>query len=798
MTRSRSVHVLTCVLLSALGASVAVPGVCSAQPSSNLPGRITWYPHTYRTADGQMFRTELGRLTVPENRAVAGSKLIEVAFVRFRSTAPTPGPPIILVAGGPGTSGIEMPRGTWSLSMATLLAAGDVIALDQRGVGLSRPTLDCAETLDLPIDVVRTRSTYAEVVREKSRACRAYWQSQGVDLAAYHTEASADDIDAVRAALGADTMTLVGGSYGSHLMLATIRRHGDRVARAVIMGTEGTDHTIKLPSNGQKQLEKIAKAVASNAVVGPLVPDLVALLGSVLNSLAKQPMTVEATDPRNGQKVKVTLGRFDLQLVTAQGLGSSAFIRQLPAVTYDMAHGDFTWLAQEVLRLRGQSIGSAMAFQVDCASGISEERAARIRREAPDTLLGDVLDFPVPDVCDAWVAHDLGPAFRAPVRSAVPVLFFSGTLDGRTPPTNAEEIKAGFPNSFHVIVDNATHSGKEMVFTLPVTKDAAATFLHGGAVTIRAAALPPLEFAKPRTVAAAGQSDLERPDVVDARYGPAARNVLDLWKAPSARPTPVIVYFHGGGFINGGKEAARGIDMLKWALQAGVSFASVSYQYTKDGVHLPTPMLDGARAVQFLRANARAWNLDPKRVAAYGVSAGAGISLWMGFHDDLADPRSADPVTRQSSRLTAVGQINGQVSYDPHVVRALLGPAPESLAMLADIHGVTNIDTPAAHAAFDRSSPLRYLTRDDPPVFTYYRYELGPVPPDGPGYMHNPRFGVTLKERMGGLGIECVFRHLGDYSTEGREAGKAQAQQRGDREMLDFFLRHFGLTRGPA
>jgi acetyl esterase len=294
------------------------------------------------------------------------------------------------------------------------------------------------------------------------------------------------------------------------------------------------------------------------------------------------------------------------------------------------------------------------------------------------------------------------------------------------------------------------------------------------------------------------QPDLQHPDVEDARYGPAARNVLDLWKAPSAKPTPVIVYFHGGGFIAGGKEAARGNDLLKWSLQAGVSFVSVSYQYTKDGVYLPAPMLDGARAIQFLRARAAEWNLDPRRIAAYGVSAGAGISLWIGFHDDLADPKSADPVARQSSRLIAVGQINGQTSYDPHFVRALLGPSPDTIKMLADIHGVTDIDAPAAHAVFNLSSPLTYLTRDDPPVFSYYRYALGPVPPGGAGYIHHPKFGVALKESLDGLGIECVFRHMGDYAKEGPDAAKKQAQQRGDRELLDFFLKHFGMTRGPA
>jgi acetyl esterase len=299
----------------------------------------------------------------------------------------------------------------------------------------------------------------------------------------------------------------------------------------------------------------------------------------------------------------------------------------------------------------------------------------------------------------------------------------------------------------------------------------------------------------PRATLSAGQRDLQQPDVADARYGPAPRNTLDLWKAASARPTPLIVYFHGGGFVNGGKEAARGTDLLKWSLEAGVSFASVSYQYTKDGVVLPAPMQDGARAVQFLRSKSREWNIDPAKVAAYGVSAGAGIALWIAFHDDLADRRSADPVARESSRLTVAGSINGQISYDPHLFLKLLGPSSDGPAMLASIHGVSDIESPEAQRRFDASSPLTFLTRDDPPVFTYYRYELGPVPSGGPGYVHNPKFGVLLKERMDALGIDCVFRHIGDYAKPGSGDAKMLAQQAGDREMLAFFLRHFGRSR---
>jgi pimeloyl-ACP methyl ester carboxylesterase len=459
---------------------------------------LTLFPHVFRFADGHAEAAESGRLTVPENRDARGSRAIDIAFVRFRSTSKHPGPPIFLVEGGPGLSSIDNTRDVMYPLLPILRDAGDVITFDQRGVdGYSRPALNCAQAWDFPLDTVRTRDSLLALARTRSRSCAQFWTSQGVDLAAYHTNASADDIDALRNALGAAKMTLLGGSYGSHLILATVRRHGMRVDRIIMNGVEGPDHTLKLPSNIQQQLENIGRLVAADARMRTLVPDFVGLVRSVLARLQQTPVTIEVSDASSGARVSVVLSAFDLQVITAQGLGSSAFIRRLPAAYYDMSKGDFTWLGQAVLALSRQPFGRAMSSQMDCASGVSEERLARVQREAAETLLGDVADFPLQDVCDAWAKHDLGPQFRAPLESAVPALFISGTIDGRTPVSNAEEIRAGFPNGIHVVVENAGHGDREMLMAATKVPEAISAFLKGQPVALRKAALPPLQFAWP-------------------------------------------------------------------------------------------------------------------------------------------------------------------------------------------------------------------------------------------------------------------------------------------------------------
>jgi len=134
-----------------------------------------------------------------------------------------------------------------------------------------------------------------------------------------------------------------------------------------------------------------------------------------------------------------------------------------------------------------------MSYMMDCASGQTAARRDLIEREAKDTLLGDLFNFPFPDVCTAWNAPDLGDSFRAPVRSDIPVLFISGTLDARTPISNAEEYRKGFSNSTHIIIENAVHSDP-LFLSSPKIKEGMMEFLRGQPVTTTKIAAPPMKF----------------------------------------------------------------------------------------------------------------------------------------------------------------------------------------------------------------------------------------------------------------------------------------------------------------
>jgi pimeloyl-ACP methyl ester carboxylesterase len=471
--------------------SIIVLSSSPTQPQERKPGDLRIEPSVFKAANGETVEAESGVLVVLENRSRPGSRLIELAFMRLKSRNSKPGVPILYLVGGPGGQAIAQVR-MFFPQYSNLLEAGDLILLDQRGTGTSNPNLNCIEKLNYPLDKPLEREELLRMIKEASLACARAWREKGVDLEAYNTLENAADVEALREALKIDRLNLFGTSYGTHLALAVIRRYGAHLNRVILAGIEGPDHTYKLPSQIDQNFAEIAALVKADSKIGNDMPDLLGVIRAIASRLEKEPAAVELPDPATQRKVKIVVGRFDFQLFLAIFPGRVARIKMLPATLDRMMQGDFTALAQFSLAARREPTGSAMSFMMDCSSSASAERWERIKREEKDSLAGAVIDFPFPDVCEAWNAPDLGSAFRSPVESSVPILFISGGLDGRTPASNAEEVRRGFPNSHHLIVENAGHVDATMFTTK--TKEVMVDFLLGKPVTIDKIPAPPLEF----------------------------------------------------------------------------------------------------------------------------------------------------------------------------------------------------------------------------------------------------------------------------------------------------------------
>ena len=272
-----------------------------------------------------------------------------------------------------------------------------------------------------------------------------------------------------------------------------------------------------------------------------------------------------------------------------------------------------------------------------------------------------------------------------------------------------------------------------------------------------------------------------KPDIADGKYGQFDANTFDLWKPKSKKPTALVVYIHGGGLASGDKSKISANQVIKM-LEAGLAVMSINYRLTGEAVY-PQHYMDCARAIQYARFHAKDFNIDPTRLAATGGSAGGMASLWLGFHDDLADPKNADPVLRESTRLKVMAVSSAQTTLVPEVVTKYVG----ALALQYNSYyngkmfGLkkTELDSPKAAQLYKDISPLTYLTKDDPPVWAIYSVPDKPLTADSTASdaIHHPGFGKVLKEEMDKLKIDCKLRHKDD--------GKNVTN-----DMIDFMLKY--------
>jgi acetyl esterase len=275
------------------------------------------------------------------------------------------------------------------------------------------------------------------------------------------------------------------------------------------------------------------------------------------------------------------------------------------------------------------------------------------------------------------------------------------------------------------------------------------------------------------------------PSVADIKYGPHAMNGFDLYLAKSDKPTPLVMYFFPGAFVVGNKNTVNP-NLLDACAKAGITVASIDYRYSTQA---PFPALfqDAAHALQFLRLHAKEYNIDPRAIASTGASSGADISLWLGFHKDMADPSSPDPMLRQSTRITSVGAASAQTTLDPRVLVNLIGQEGANNPAFPLLYGLSRgqMDSEHAHQMYEQASPAALVSKDAVPVFLYYTIANNPITHETPmgERVHHPVFGFYLKEKMDKLGVECVVHLKDEY---GDNPGALWHQ-----DMVKFFLKHF-------
>lgn len=341
----------------------------------------------------------------------------------------------------------------------------------------------------IPADCLQSEEQMLGFYEAHGRENVARLREMGWDLRAYNVLESADDLADLRTALGAEKISLIGYSYGSHLALNTIKRHAGMLDKVVLCGWEGPDDTLKLPSNVQKQMAKLAGLAKAQGADD----DLLGRMDWVHDRLDYEPIALDLEIPKSGLRLQVEVGRFALQHIASSWMGVSNRFGSLPHLYREIEEFKTAELVRAVqLLVRGWA-RSATFYLTDGASSASPARLARLSTEDYACILGNTVNFPFPEINRTYEPLDLGPEFWQPVATELPILVVNGTLDGNTPAEQATEQLKRCPNGMQHIIENAAHN--DMLIPTGV-HEAIVEFLQKGVTANLSSAMPEPVFAK--------------------------------------------------------------------------------------------------------------------------------------------------------------------------------------------------------------------------------------------------------------------------------------------------------------
>ncbi len=501
--------------------------------------------------NGKTLNVESGMFYVPENRENDNGRTIAIAYYRIKSKSKNPASPIFYLAGGPGKSYINILHYEGLFNEVNFYSnLADVIIFDQRGVGNSIPSLECEAKEVIPLNETLSRVNVQNVLRNTLSKCSRFWNDKGVDISAYNTDESASDINDLRKAFSYEKIMLVGGSYGSHLGLHTLRKFPNTIERALFHGIEGPDHTWDMPSGNLNVLRRIAKKVENSEYYKGKIPKegLISALEQVINKIEKNPKTV--TLKKENKKVKVLVDKMAVQAVVMHGAGKRNSPLGWPNLVLSMYNGDFTLAAEVALMRHSVSAPNLMGIAMDFASGVSDKRRLKIENDTASQILGDInIVYTLGE--GFWNEKKLGNSFRKNVISDIPILLVHGTWDSSTPIENAYDVLPTLTNGHLIEVIEGTHGAlRELYKYSPSFPEMVENFIKGHKVDFPdKLELPAIEFPK---IVSNAQEDLWNA-CISGNFKKANKsiakgadiNALDIRKSKSGRRPLNWAAFYG-------------------------------------------------------------------------------------------------------------------------------------------------------------------------------------------------------------------------------------------------------------
>jgi pimeloyl-ACP methyl ester carboxylesterase len=409
------------------------------------------------TLSGLPPEARCGTYEVWENRAAKSGRKIPLRVVVLPAKEPDRLPdPFVHFTGGPGSSSVMAGVNRIARDLDALRQRRDFLLVDFRGTGGSAG-LFCPE---LQGNEVQNRLMEDYMPPERVKAC-AERLAKTADLAQYTNDASVDDVDEVREALGYDKVNLMGISGGSRSVLIYLRRHPDRVRTAVLWGVWPPDERgpFGMARNTQRALDGLIAECAGDAACNAAFPKLRDDVAGVLRQTETAPVKVALTDGETGMPVEVQLTRTGLAQTLRYMLYAPSSAALLPLEVHLAAQGNWKPLVETARFYAGILNTAAMGYNLalTCAEDVPFIREEEIPAAVQGSFLGDFRIRAQQAACAQWPAPRLGREFLDPVVSDVPVLLVSGERDPATPPANAERAARTLKNHLHVVVPDGGH-----------------------------------------------------------------------------------------------------------------------------------------------------------------------------------------------------------------------------------------------------------------------------------------------------------------------------------------------------
>lgn len=394
-----------------------------------------------------------GQIEVPENAAAPTGRKLAIHFAVVPALAKNKAPdPVFVLAGGPGQAAMGV-AGQMQPVLAKLNARRDIVYVDQRGTGRSN-ALAC-ETSDRLVPLAEALDNQRALA--KLAGCVAKLPA---DTRHYATWIAMRDLDAVRAALGADQINLWGASYGTRAALDYLRQFPQHVRSVVLDGVAPPDMVLpaSFAVDADAALTRLLEQCERDPRCKARTPNLAADIDRLLAAAATG-ATVDVTDPLTGKRKTARLDRLLATNLLRAPLYAPPLAAVLPQAVAAAGRGDYAPLATLSLALSGavaRNFAEVMHVAVVCAEDLPRLTAEQVEAARRSRFGTESVDF-YRAACAVVPSQPAPAEFYAVPKADVPVLLLSGGADPATPPRHAERVAKALPRALHLVAPNVGH-----------------------------------------------------------------------------------------------------------------------------------------------------------------------------------------------------------------------------------------------------------------------------------------------------------------------------------------------------